>query len=115
MMSSEFISDYQFGKIVIQGKTYTKDVILLGKKVIPNWWRDKGHLLSKEDLKKVFEYDPDLLIIGTGHSGNMTVPKELQDELKYETLIQQTTSAVKSYNEKLKKDKKIAGAFHLTC
>ncbi|TFF97741.1 MAG: hypothetical protein EU547_03515 [Promethearchaeota archaeon] len=114
-MSSQFIKDYKFGKIKINGQTYSNDVILLRKEVHPNWWRERGHSLSKDDLDIVLEYDPDILIIGTGNSGRMSVPQSLTRELNMEVKSYRTNQAVQKYNELLKKDKKIAGAFHLTC
>ena len=43
------IDSYQFGKIVIDGVTHTKDVILLPTKTIHNWWRTEGHFLDISD------------------------------------------------------------------
>ena len=48
------IDSYQFGKIVVDGTSYTSDVIILGKTIVSNWWRKQGHLLSAEDLEAVF-------------------------------------------------------------
>lgn len=114
-MSSQWIEGYDFGKIVIDGKQYSDDVILLGKEVKPGWWRKRGHSVNKNDLEKVIEYDPDILIIGKGHSGRMSVPRGLSSKLNFEVESYPTRKASKVYNEMLKEDKKIAGAFHLTC
>ncbi len=114
-MKSEFIDDYKFGRITILNKTYYDDIILLDKKVEPKWWRKEGHNLSKEDLNKVLDYSPELLIIGTGDSGLMKVPPELTKNLNFEVISLPTSEAVKKYNSEIKGNKKIAGAFHLTC
>ncbi|TXT59784.1 MAG: hypothetical protein BAJALOKI2v1_170038 [Promethearchaeota archaeon] len=115
-MTPEFIQQYRFGKIVIEGKTYENDVILLGKEVVPNWWRNRGHRLAKKDLEKIIEFKPDLLIVGKGHSGNMSVPSGLPGELNFKVEKYDTNKAVKVYNDKIKKsNQKISGAFHLTC
>ena len=114
-MSSEFISDYEFGRIIIENKTYTNDIILLGKNVKPKWWREKGHNLVKKDLKGIIEYEPELLIIGTGAYGMMKVPSNLSEILNIKIISHPTKEAVKKYNQEIKSDKKIAGAFHLTC
>ena len=115
MMSGDLIEDYSFGKILIDGKKYTDDVILLGKKVKPGWWRKSGHRLHIEDLEDVIKFDPDILIIGTGNSGNMTVPAGVKKELDFEVKSFPTKKACKVYNEELKSGKKVAGGFHLTC
>jgi len=114
-MDSEFIDNYSFGRIEINNETYTNDIILLGKKIIPNWWRERGHRLAKKDLEKVVNYQPDILIIGTGNSGRMSVPKSLPKDLDFKVKSYPTEKAVKKYNQEIKNDKKIAGAFHLTC
>lgn len=114
-MGSDFISDYSFGKIVINGKSYSDDIILLHRQVVPSWWRDKGHYLSKDDLERVIEFKPDLLIVGKGHSGRMSIAKGLAEKLPFEIEAYNTKKAVEIYNQKIKKSEKIAGAFHLTC
>ena len=114
-MSSNFIGSYSFGRIVIDGKPYSDDVILLDREVRSGWWRDRGHVVRKSDLFDVIEFEPDLLIIGTGNSGNMRVPRDLPDELDFRVDSYITEKECKVYNKKLGKDIKLAGAFHLTC
>lgn len=114
-MAPEFISGYEFGRIIIENKTYTSDIIILGTKVKPKWWRKKGHNLVKDDLKYVLEYGPEILIIGTGAYGMMTVPAELSKHLDFEILSYPTKEAVEKYNQEIKREKNIAGGFHLTC
>jgi len=109
------IEDYSFGKIVIDGEHYNNDVILLGEKVIDGWWRETGHRVIKDDLKKVLDYDPDILILGTGNSGRMKVPSELLKKLEFRVESYPTMKACDRYNKLIKSDKKIAGGFHLTC
>ncbi|MFW6064488.1 MAG: Mth938-like domain-containing protein [Candidatus Natronoplasma sp.] len=114
-MISEFIEDYSFGSIVIDGEHYNDDVILLGRNVIGGWWRKRGHMVQKEDLRKVLDYDPDILIIGTGSSGRMELTSELPKKLEFKVESYPTRKACDRYNELVKSDKKIAGGFHLTC
>lgn len=114
-MSSKFIEDYSFGEIIIDGKRYTDDVILLGREVRSGWWRNRGHRVVEGDLESVKKYDPELLIIGTGSSGRVTVPSSLENDLDFEMVSYPTKRACKRYNKELEDDKKIAGGFHLTC
>lgn len=110
------IESYEFGEIVIDGKIYRRDLIILGDKIVENWWREEGHFLKIEDLYEVFEYKPEVLIIGTGANGLMKVSDDLIKKLNEEGIefyILKTKDAVKKFNEI--KDKKKAGAFHLTC
>jgi hypothetical protein len=40
------IESYQFGKIVVDGVSYSSDVVILGNAVQDNWRRIHGHVLS---------------------------------------------------------------------
>ena len=110
------IDSYSFGRMVIDGRTYTSDLIIAGDEVFPNWWRKQGHHLQLEDLKTVIEKKPDVLVIGTGAHGIMTVPV---DTIKYleeagiEVISQPTGQAVETFNQITGRKK--AAAFHLTC
>ena len=111
------IESYTFGKIIINGKTYSSDLILYPDKVDDHWWRIAGHLLQKEDLKDVIQYKPDVLIVGTGADGLMEVPRETKKflELKgIKLIVEETAKASEIYN-KLKDKQKVVAAFHLTC
>lgn len=111
------IDSYSFGKITINGKTYTSDVIIYSDKVDDNWWRKRGHLLQKEDLKDVFKYEPGVLIVGTGRYGLMKVPDETKKFIEskgIELITEKTKEACKAYNE-LKGKKKVVAALHITC
>jgi len=111
------IEHYSFGKIIIDGKTYTSDVIIFPGRVDSSWWRKEGHSLHTEDLKDVINAKPELLIVGTGHSGAMVVPEGTISYLRskgIEINIVRTEKAVELFN-KLPKDKKVVAALHLTC
>lgn len=111
------IDDYSFGKIVIDGKTYTSDVIVYPGRVNASWRRKEGHYLEKGDLKDVLAASPDTVVIGTGNWGKMVVPQEAIDFLGakgIETYAEKTASAVALFNSQ-PKDRKVIGVFHLTC
>ncbi len=111
------IEHYSFGKIIIDGKTYTSDVIIYPGRVDSSWWRKEGHYLQVIDLAGVINAEPDILIIGTGYSGVMQVPKETITYLEskgIEVHVAHTEKAVELFNG-LQKDKIVIAAFHLTC
>ena len=95
------IDHYSFGKIVINSKTYTSDVIIYPDSVDPSWWRKEGHYLRPVDLDKALSTKPDLLIIGTGYSGVMVVPEETILFIKSKgiaVLVERTEKAAELYN-----------------
>lgn len=109
------IEDYSFGKILIDGKVYTNDVIIFADRVLSPWWRKEGHLLQMEDLGDVVSANPEHLVIGKGFSGVMEVPEELIARLEgmgIKVSVARTTKAVDIFNSL--EGKKVA-AFHLTC
>ena len=75
------IDSYSFGRIVINKKTYTTDVIIYPGRVDASWWRKEGHLLQFADVAEALQAKPDVLVIGTGYAGVMRVPKETVDRI----------------------------------
>ncbi len=115
-MKKIMIESYSFGTIKIDGKAYVHDVIIVGDKVI-EWWREDGHNAKIIDFKDVLD-NIDILVIGTGASGVMKVAEEVIDYFKdknIELIIKPTGEAVKTFNQLKEQNKKVAGAFHLTC
>lgn len=111
------INHYSFGRITIEGRTYTSDVIIYPDHVDSSWWRKEGHYLQAADLTDIVNAKPDVLIIGTGYSGVMAVPKETLEFIRskgIEVRIERTEKAVELYNS-IQKDKKVIAALHLTC
>jgi hypothetical protein len=112
------IENYTFGTLVIEGKKYTKDLILYPNKVITNWWREEGHSLCMKDLEVIKENKPDILIIGTGAYGRMKIPNEIRNKIKdleIKVIVKKSAAAVKKYNKLVDQGEDVALAVHLTC
>lgn len=102
--------------MVIEGRTYTADLIIIGEEIFPGWWRKEGHALCPEDLRLVVERKPEILVIGTGAYGAMDVPFETEKFLEEKgigVIWKPTAEAVETFNNLATRRK--AGAFHLTC
>jgi len=111
------IEHYSFGKIIIDGKSYTSDVIIYPDRVNASWWRKEGHNLSISDLTDVIKTKPDILVVGTGYSGVMRVPQETLRHLESNGItvkVSRSSEAVEIFNA-LRKDRKVVAALHLTC
>ncbi len=110
------IDSYSFGRITINGRTYTSDVIVFEDRVLSPWWRKEGHLLQMEDLSEVMRQRPEVLIVGRGFSGIMRLAPGLEDELGrrgIKVLAAKTTEAVEAFNSRAGKG--VVAALHLTC
>jgi hypothetical protein len=112
------IDSYSFGHIVINGKAYTSDVIIYEDHVNASWWRKEGHLLQWPDISEIVKPKPDILIIGSGYSGVMSVPPELVDRIEalgIEVKVERTTKAVELFNGLQGKKSRVIAALHITC
>ena len=110
------IESYSFGWMVVGGKVYDADLIIVGEEIFPDWWRREGHSLCLDDLKVVVERKAEILVIGTGAYGAMDVPYETEkflEEQGIEVIWKATAEAVEIFNGL--SGRKKAGAFHLTC
>jgi hypothetical protein len=111
------IDHYDFGEIVIDGVKYGYDVIVFDKKV-ERWVRKESHHVYVDEVKKVLNLEPEVIVIGNGYGGVMKIDEEVKEEIENKNIkliIQTTKQAVKTFNKLLKEKKKIVGLFHLTC
>ena len=95
------IGSYDFGQITIEGKRYNSDLIIFPDKVQAGWWRKEGHRLQIDDLREVLEAKPEVLVVGTGYYGAMTVPDETRKRVEsegIELIVQKTAEACKTFN-----------------
>jgi hypothetical protein len=112
------IDDYRFGRIVIDGRSYTSDVIVFPDRVKDGWWRNEGHELCPADLEEVVQEKPAVLVVGTGHSGLMRVLPDTEQYLKQqgvELRVERTAEACQTFNRLCSSGKKAVAALHLTC
>ncbi len=113
------IESYNFGRITVDGKLYTSDVIVSPDGVDDTWWRQKGHELAPGDLEPVWKANPEVLVIGTGAYGVMKVQPETDRLMRQrcaEVHVLPTTEAWRRYNELAARgDRRVVAALHLTC
>ena len=110
------IDHYEFGRIMIDGRQETKDLIILPDRVVRNWWRQDGHALVLDDLAEVLGDLPSHLVVGTGADGRMRPDPDTLQQLQgrgvtVETLP--TGQAVRRFGEL--DPANTAAALHLTC
>ena len=114
------IDSYEFGIMVINGKRYTNDLLILPENISDGWWRKEGHGLHVEDLREIFKQEPkpEVLVFGTGYYGLVKISLEVENALKaqgIELVAQPTREACQTFNNLLNANKRVVGAFHLTC
>jgi hypothetical protein len=116
-MKIPVIDSFSFGKIIIDGETYQKDLIITGSRVLPNWWRKQGHALCLADINPILKFPPQVLVVGSGVYGRVKLEQLVIKEMNnmgIRLIVQNTEDACQSYNS-LSINEKVAAALHLTC
>ena len=110
------IDGYGFGRLTIDGREETRDVIVLPERVVRGWWRKEGHALVLEDLEDVLDELPQRLVVGTGAYGQMRPDAGALETLRargIEVEVLPTPEAVERYGRL--DPRTTAAALHLTC
>jgi hypothetical protein len=110
------IDHYEFGRIVVDGREETRDLIILPHRLVRNWWRQGGHALVLQDLAEVLDELPSHLVVGTGASGRMQPDPDAVQQLQQRGVTVEpmpTSQAVHRFAEL--DPARTAAALHLTC
>jgi hypothetical protein len=117
LMPAPLIDDYTFGRIVVDGRSYSRDLIIYPDRVAAGWQREAGHALRPGDLADVMDARPEVLIIGKGMFGRMNVPDELLAALRgagMKVITGPTGRACRTYN-RLREAHRVIAALHISC
>ncbi|WP_457751832.1 Mth938-like domain-containing protein [Thermococcus sp.] len=111
-----------FGRIVVDGKTYEHDIVIYpsGKVEKRKKWLSKGkhgtsHKLDPVELKEYLTEEFEVLIVGTGYYGYLSLLPESRELVKDREIIELPTGkAVELFNGLWGK-KRVLGVLHVTC
>jgi hypothetical protein len=110
------IDHYEFGRIVVDGREETSDLIILPGRVVPSWWRRDGHALVLDDLVEVLEELPPHLVVGTGANGRMRPDPDALQRLRDRGMTVETLPTGQAVRRFAELDPaRTAAALHLTC
>lgn len=111
------IDSYSFGRIEVDGVSYSEDVIILRNRVVFPWWRDAGgHVFAPLDLADVIAAKSEAVVLGTGSFGRVKVLPELLQQLSgSEVVVERTGRAVDIFNRLSDDGRDVVAALHLTC
>lgn len=112
------IDSYSFGRIAVDGKDYTSDVIIAPEGVTGAWWRKQGHSLHVDDLVAILAAKPAVLIVGTGYYGRLQIPvatRRFLEQHGIELRDSRTDDAVAEFNRVQQQFARVIAALHLTC
>jgi hypothetical protein len=111
-----------FGRIMVDGKTYEHDVVVYPsgrverrKKEISKRKHGTSHKLDPKELKEYLSEDFDVLVVGTGYYGRLSLLPESRELVGDREILElPTKKAVEVFNE-LQKKRRVLGIFHVTC
>ena len=112
------IEQYSFGRMTIQGRVFTDDVLVCREMLVSPWWRKQGHVVQVNDLEAVLAHKPDVIVLGQGQPGQMKASRELEDHLQaleIDLIQKPTHEAVQIFNRRIDQGEQVCGGFHLTC
>jgi hypothetical protein len=111
------IESFSFGNITIGGKNYTTDVIVYPDRVDSNWVREEEHRHQISEFANIIKTEPEILIIGTGYAGVLSVPDQIRNYLTakgIEVRVEKTKQAIEMFNV-LRHKEKVVAVLHITC
>ena len=110
------ITSYSFGKMIVDGKTYTNELQILPNGTVKKWSPNDPHYILPADIEEIVSSSIKTLIIGNGANGEAAIPDETIKFIKAKSItvhIMNTYEAVKLFNESSKEA--MGAIFHLNC
>jgi hypothetical protein len=111
------IESFSFGNITIEGNTYTSDVVVYPDRVESNWVREEEHRPQIREFADIVKSEPDILIIGTGYAGVLSIPDQIRNYLTSKGIdvrVEKTKQAIEMFND-LREREKVVAVLHITC
>jgi len=116
------IDKLSFGSIIIEGKKYSRDVLIFAdgrvKKRKGGFLMFGSHNIKKEEIEELAQGEPETIIAGTGTSGKASLAPEVEDwarEKNLNLIVQPSYEAVTRLNKLTEQKKKVAALIHITC
>lgn len=122
------IEDTSFGEITVEGEKYDHDIVVTPdeiqerKKWITKNKHETSHKFTREEMREYLENvdteKVEILIMGTGQYGKLSLLKETKKFLKekgIEAIELKTPEAIELFNESNRPREKKLGIFHVTC
>ena len=109
------INSTKFGEIEINGKTHFSDVIIFWDGIIE--YREKDKVVHIDEFKKIIDRKVNIIIIGTGQEGTMTVSNKVREMARYmkiKLVEMQSPYAIELFNAYASQHRAVAAIIHTT-
>ncbi len=116
------IDRFDFGSIVVDGKQYGYDVLILPDGIVKERrlgvvWFD-SHTISKDEIENLIKAEPNIILVGTGVRGLATVSRDAiahVQQTDVDLVALPSTQAVEKFNQLIQEGTRVAALFHVTC
>ena len=116
------INSFNFGFIVVDGKQYVYDVLILPDGTVrerePGKGRLGSHTITWNNVGKIVKEQPEVIVIGTGTSGLARLSGDTEVYLHQANLnlvVLPSFQAVEKFNQLVDEGKRVAALIHITC
>jgi len=111
-VQGNYIRGYAPGEVRINEATYQRSLIVTPDSLIEDWRPASFEDLTAEDMQRVAEFDPDVVILGTGESHRFPHPRLLRAlyERHIGVEVMTTNAACRTYNILMAEDRPVAAA-----
>ena len=116
------VDNLKFGSIVVGGKEYQRDILIFPDGSIEERKGGFGmfgdHAITKMEIEKLVEANPDTVVVGTGTSGVASLVSDARayaQQSKAELLSLSAFEAIERFNKLVDEGKRVAALIHITC
>lgn len=116
------INSFNWGFIVIDGKQYVHDVLILPDGMVkarePGKGRLGSHTIADSEIDNLDKAQPEVVLVGTGVSGLAKLSEEAEvylRETKLNLVVLPSFQAVEKFNQLTEEGKRVAALIHITC
>lgn len=106
------IQAYTDDSVVVHGVTFSKSLVIMADRIIPDWRPDSFQSLNEEDFAAFVELRPDLVVLGTGQQQRFPDPRLYRALINagIGVEVMTTPAACRTYNILTSEGRKVIGA-----
>jgi len=101
--------------VVVNGEAHHTSLLVMPERVVPGWRPQRFADLQVEDLADLAEYDPEIVILGTGKHQSFPLPSLYRSlaERGIGLEVMDTGAACRTYNILMAEDRRVLAALML--
>jgi len=116
------INSFNFGFIVVDGKQYVCDVLILPDGTVkerePGKRRLGSHRITRSEIENLHGTQPDVILVGCGTNWMARLSKDAEaylQEANLNPIVLPSSLAVDKFNQLIEEGKRVAALIHITC